>query len=183
MKASLRRGIVLAAVAALGLMVVGTASASVAPNGNARGVTTVDLNIGTIQAVVGLGLTPAPTNPGVLGIHGDDLLAAFPIVGNLKGGIIKHAGGLSLSTNDTRLTLTNYWIDTNRGVLTAYAEVNGEAVGRLPLFVLGGAPASSGCVATASLALSSQAAAALTAVFGAPNLTGADFGDACVAPR
>lgn len=184
MKESLKRGIVLAVVAALGLLIVGNAGASVAPNGKARGATTVDLNTDTIDAVVGLGLTPAPVRPGVLGMHGDDLLASFPIVGNvLKDGIVKHTGGLSLSTDDTRLTLTNYWIDTNEGVLTAYAEVNGDAVGRLPLFVLGEAPAQDGCAVTASLALSPQAAAALTAVFGAPNLTGADFGDACVAPR
>lgn len=184
MNASLKRGVVLAVVAALGLFTVGSAAASVAPMGKARGATTVELNQATIGAVVGLGLTPAPVTPGVLGTHGDHLLASFPIVGKvLKDGIVKHTGGLSLSTEDTRLTLTNYWIDTNAGVLTAYAEVNGEAVGRLPLFVLGGAPAKDGCVATASLALSPQAAEALTAVFGAPNLTGADFGDACVAPR
>lgn len=183
MKASRRRGVVLAIVAALGLFAVGSAGASIAPNGKARGSTTVDLNTDTIDAVVGLGLTPAPMSPGVLGAHGDDLLAAFPIVGNLKGGVIKHTGGLSLSTADTTLALTNYWIDTNAGVLTAYAEVNGSAVGRLPLFDLSGAPAQSGCAATASLSLTSDAAAALTAVFGAPNLTGADFGDACVAPR
>lgn len=183
MKASMKRGIVLGVVAALGLFAVGSAAASVAPTGKARGATTVDLNTDTIGAVVDLGLTPAPVHPGALGAHGDDLLASFPIVGNLSGGVIKHTGGLSLSTEDTRLTLTNYWIDTNEGVLTAYAEVDGAAVGRLPLFDLGAAPARSGCAATASLALSAEAAGALTAVFGAPNLTGADFGDACVSPR
>lgn len=185
MKATLKRTVAMALVAAIGLFTIGgIAGASVVPQGKARGATTVELNTGTIDAVIGLGLTPAPLNPGVLGTHGDHLLASFPIVGNvLKDGVVKHTGGLSLSAGGTTLTLTNYWIETGSGVLTAYAEVNGQAVGRLPLFVLGGAEPRDGCFATASLALSSQAAGALTAVFGAPNLTGADFGVACVAPR
>lgn len=185
MKAAVKRSVAIAVIAAIGLFTIGSvAGASVAPQGKARGATTVDLNTDTIGAVVGLGLTPAPVSPGVLGAHGDDLLASFPIVGNiLKDGVVKHTGGLSLSAGDTTLTLTNYWIETGSGVLTAYAEVNGDAVGRLPLFVLGAAAPQDGCFATASLALSSEAAGALTAVFGAPNLTGADFGVACVAPR
>jgi hypothetical protein len=72
-----------------------------------------------------------------------------------------------LFTDDTVLRLTNYAVDTNTGRLWASASVNGASVGRLPLFDLGVAPGSSGCAATASLALSPEAAAALTAVFGA----------------
>ena len=160
------------------------ASAAVAPRGAARGVTTVTLNQGTINAVVGLGLTPAPVSPGVLGMDGADLKAAFPIVGNMKAGLIKHTGGLSLTAGSTVLALTNYTIDTGRGVLTAMATLNGTEVGRIVLFNLGTAPSQTGCAATASLALSSDAAGALTAIFGAPDgLAGTDFGVACVAPR
>jgi len=172
------------AIAAIGLAsTAAIAGASVAPQGKARGTTTVTLNQDTIGAVVGLGLTPAPIKPGVLGTDGDDLVAAFPIVGNLKGGVIKHTGGLSLTAGDTVLTLINYAIDTNEGVLTAEAAVDGVAVGRLPLFDVGGAPTDPDCAATAQLTLSAAAAGALTAVFQAPDLTGADFGTACVAPR
>lgn len=174
-------------VAAVGLVgTFGTASAAVAPQGLARGATTVTLNQDTIGAVIGLGLTPAPVKPGVLGMSGDDLQASFPIVGNLKGGVIKHTGGLSLSTDETVLELTNYHIDLRDAenlVLTAIATVNDDEVGRITLFDLGAAASQSGCAATASLSLDAQAAGALTAVFGAPNLTGVDFGDACVAPR
>ena len=105
---------------------------------------------------------------------------------NAKGGIIKHTGGLSLSTDDTMLTLTNYFIDLRdmkNPVLTAIATVNGDTIGRIQLFDLGAAPVQAGCAATASLSLASEAAGALTMIFGAPNLTGKDFGDACVAPR
>jgi hypothetical protein len=181
-----RLGIILS-VAAVGLVgTFGTASAAVAPQGHARGATTVTLNQDTIGAVIDLGLTPGAVAPGVLGMSDDDLQAAFPIVGNLKGGVIKHTGGLSLSAGGTVLTLTNYFIDlrdAENPILTALAAVNGDEVGRVTLFDLGAAAPQSGCAATASLSLDAQAAGALTAVFGAPDLTGADFGDACVAPR
>jgi hypothetical protein len=175
--------VVLTAIAVAMFTGASIAGASVAPQGKARGATTVTLDQATIGAIVGLGLTPAPVSPGVLGTHGDDLLASFPIVGNLSGGVIKHTGGLSLSAGSTVLALTNYAIDTNEGVLTAAAAVNGDSVGRLPLFDLGSAPEKEGCLATASLSLTNEAADALTAVFGAPDLSGADLGDACVAPR
>jgi hypothetical protein len=173
----------IAAMTAIASATASVAQATVAPNGKARGVTTVTLDQGTIGAVVGLGLEPAPVGPGVLGMDGAELKAAFPIVGNMKDGQIKHTGGLTLSGGGTVLALTNYTIDTNTGVLTAAAAVNGDGVGRIPLFDLGGAASRAGCAATASLSLDEAAAGALTAIFGAPDLTGAPFGIACVAPR
>jgi hypothetical protein len=182
MRKNLARAVAVAAAATLALFATAGGASAVAPTGHARGVTTVTLNTDTIGAVVGLGLTPAPVGPGVLG--GSPLQAAFPITGAVgKGGIIKHVGGLSLTAGATQLTLTNYWIDLNRGVLTAVAAVNGTEVGRIDLFDLGPAEPQSGCAATAELTLDTAAAGALTAIFDAPNLTGADFGTACVAPR
>ncbi len=181
MRTSLTRFGTIAAVATLALSITAGSANAITPKGKARGATTVTLNSGTIGAVVGLGLTPAAVAPGVLG--GNPLQASFPIVGNSKGGVITHAGGLSLTAGSTSLALTNYNIDTNTGVLTAVAALNGSVVGRIPLFDLGSAPAQSGCAATAELTLDTAAAGALTAIFGAPDLTGADFGSACVAPR
>lgn len=180
MRKTLARLGVAASIAALTLTAAQSAQA-VTPQGKARGATTVTLNSGTIGTVVGLGLTPAAVGPAVLG--GTPLQASFPIVGNLKGGVIKHTGGLSLTAGSTVLTLTNYDIDTTKGVLTAEAAVNGADLGRVPLFDLGKADPQSGCAATAELTLDSAAAGALTTVFDAPDLTGADFGTACVAPR
>ena len=180
MRTFLKRTGIITAMAVLGAFAVGgTAGAA----GLARGSTTVTLNQDTIEAVVGLGLTPAALTPGSLGMDGEDLEAAFPIVGNLKNGVIKHTGGLSLSDGETTLYLTKYFIDTNMGVLTAKASVDGSPVGRIPLFDLESASAQPECAATAQLLLSADAAAALEAVFGAPDLTGADSGVACVAPR
>lgn len=182
MRKVLIRSAAVAATALLALSATAASASAITPTGKARGATTVTLDAGTIGAVVGLGLTPAPVGPGVLG--GSPLQASFPITGAFaKGGIVKHVGGLSLSAGGTTLSLTNYWIDLNRGVLTANAAVNGSSVGRVDLFDLGAAAPKAGCAATAELSLDSQAAGALTAVFGAPNLTGAHFGTACVAPR
>lgn len=180
MRKTLARLGVAASVAALTLTAAQTADA-LTPTGKARGATTVTLNATTIGEVVGLGLTPAAVAPGVLG--GSPLQASFPIVGNAKGGVIKHTGGLSLTAGSTTLTLTNYDIDTTKGVLTAAAAVDGDALGRVALFDLGPAPAQPGCAATAELTLDKAAAGALAAVFKAPDLTGTDFGQACVAPR
>ncbi|QGF23579.1 hypothetical protein [Raineyella fluvialis] len=188
MRTSMFRLALVAAASALALTAtVGQAQASnIAPHGAARGVTRVTLDTGTVGAVVGLGLTPAAVAPGVLG--GSPLQAAFPIVGNMKGGIVKHTGGLSLTKGGTVLTLTNYSINENTGRLTAEAAVNGTEVGRIPLFHLDNVHTNvAGCAVTADLDLSPEASAAVHDVFGldiAPQaLAGAHFGNACVAPR
>ena len=143
-----------------------------------QGYTTVALNSATIAAVEGLGLTPAALAPGTLNASIPE--ATFPIVGPVRNGIIMHVGGLSLTNGSKTLSLRNFDINTATNVLTAFASVNGSIVGRIPLFDLGAAPASLGCAATASLSLDAAAAGALTSVFGAPALAGANFGTACV---
>jgi hypothetical protein len=182
-----RIGITVAVAISAFVTNVGPSAATVAPQGLARGTTTVTLDQGTIGAVVGLGLTPAAVKPGVLGTHGGDLLAAFPVVGNMKGGVIKHTGGLSLSAGGDTLLLTNYAIDLrdeNHPVLRATATWNGDELGRITLFDLGPAPSGFSCGGVAaSLWLDAQAAGALHALFDAPDLTGAHFGTACVVPR
>jgi hypothetical protein len=182
-----RLGIAVAVAVSAFVASVGASAATVAPQGHARGTTTVTLDQGTIGAVVGLGLTPAAVKPGMLGTDGGDLLAAFPIVGNLKSGVIKHTGGLSLSAGGDVLALTNYAIDLRdprHPVLRAMATWNGDELGRIVLFDLGAAPAGFACGGVAaSLSLDAEAAGALHVLFGAPNLTGAHFGTACVVPR
>jgi hypothetical protein len=162
-------------------------TACVAPAPKVVPATTVTLNQATIGAVVNtLGLTPGAIAPGTLGASGADLLASFPIVGEIEHGIIRHRGGLSFTNGATTLALTDYVINTRRGGLFARAAVNGKGAGWIRLFDLGAAPAKPGCAATASLALDTAAAGALVAVFGLPvqpsAITGLDFGTACVVP-
>lgn len=174
-----KRVSIIAAITVLASLAVGGTAGALA-----RGTTSVDLEPATIDVVVNtLGLTPAAITPGQL----SGLEASFPIVGNAKDGVIKHVGGLSLSDGETTLKLTQYFIDTNVGQLTAVASVDGVRVGRIPLFDVTLIAPAAGCAASADLALSADAAAALDAIFDLPvepeDLTGADFGTACVAPR
>jgi len=148
--------------------------------GGNRGTTTVKLDEGTIKAVEGLGLTPSAVAPGTL----SGLTATFPIVGKIRHNIVRHKGGLALSGSGKTLALTEYTINGNTGVLTTEAELNGKDLGRVTLFDLSNVKTGQkGCAVTADLKLDEEAAGALTKVFNAPDLTGAHFGSACVAPR
>jgi hypothetical protein len=69
--------------------------------------------------------------------------ATFPIADGLLDlstgrGEIYHTGGLRLTKNNTQLKLQNFIIDTTgqTPVLTGLASVNGQVVGRIPLFNL-----------------------------------------------
>jgi hypothetical protein len=179
MRTFVKRISLVAAISVLGALALGGTAGAIA-----RGTTTVDLDPETIEVVVNdLGLLPAAVNPGKL----SGLQASFPIVGNANDGVIKHTGGLSLSDGMTTLALTKYFIDTNVGQLTAIATVDGVEVGRIPLFDVTLLAPAAGCAASASLALTSEAAEALVAVFELPvapgDLEGASFGTACVSPR
>jgi len=175
----LKRVSLVAAISVLGVFAIGGSAGA-----TARGTTSVDLEAATIDVIVNdLGLAPAAVTPGRL----SGLMASFPIVGNAKDGVIKHTGGLSLSDGPTRLALTKYFIDTKVGQLTSIATVDGVEVGRIPLFDVTLIQAAPGCAASASLALTYDAAAALDTIFDLPvapeDLDGASFGTACVSPR
>ena len=182
MRTALARLATLAAAGTAAVTLAAPVAGAVTPTGAARGVTTVTLDTATVSALEGLGVAPAPVTPAVLG--GSPLQAAFPIVGNQKAGVVKHVGGLSLTGGGETLTLTNYDIVLSGGVLTADAALNGTDLGRINLFDLASAPAGFSCSGVAAeLTLDAAAAGALSQVFGAPDLTGADIGTACVTPR
>ena len=146
----------------------------------AKGSTVVTFTEGAVDA---LGpLSPTAARPGAFGLSPSGLAVegAFPIVGNAKGGVIDHVGGLTLTDGTDILTLRNYKIDTNAGVLTANGFVNGASSAGSTSSRLQLTPAQPGCDASADLTLAPAAAGALTALFDAPDLTGAAIGTACV---
>lgn len=146
-----------------------------------------------VTADVGaLGLTP-----GVLGsasiVSGQPLTVAFPITGgalnsSLAGFILHEGSGVSLTAGGNSLSLTNFIIDTIGQRILGDAALNGTSLATdLPLFTFDLStvtPAALTNLASPSLSLlfSRQAATALTTVFGAPDLTGAQFGLAATAP-
>jgi len=179
----MKRILRIAVTSAIGLGLLASAAPTFAHGGgHHRGSTIVTIDNGTLGAIVGLGLTPSAIKPGVIAANDGTVTATFPIT-KIKHGVIKHSGGIALTNADgTRLALTRYNIKGT--TLTARAALDGKKLGRIPLFDLTNVqmPASGKCAVTADLLFTKEAAGALTAVFGAPDLTGVKFGSACVAP-
>ena len=111
-----------------------------APTG---GATSVQLAPSFVGALGSLGVTPGAVSPGRLVTRNKAVVASFPITtGEIDLGTVKaeidHAGGLSLTAGSTQVELTSFIIDLTgtSPVLTGLITVNGDLVGRAPLFDL-----------------------------------------------
>jgi hypothetical protein len=113
-------------------LAVAAVLATVAPAGAAptkKGQTVVTLDSTAAGVITGLGVTVAPT--GLSSASG--LAFTFPIVGRTGDARIQHVGGLSLTAGETVVTLSNFSIDTDSGVVSGVVD---DTV-RVPLFTLG----------------------------------------------
>lgn len=160
---------------ALAAVLTLTASLEAAPTVQpVNGSTSVALSDDFIGALGALGLTPGTVGQGSL----RGTIARFPIsggaidVGTLAAEI-GHDGGLSLSTADVEVQLFNFIIDTTgpTPVLPGLVVVNGDFLGRLPLFDLELTKAPTQrlrflILNDVNVTLSATAAAALNGVFG-----------------
>jgi hypothetical protein len=111
--------------------------------------TAVTLDSGFVKALGSLKLTPAPVGTAQISKAG---VASFPITGgNVKyytpgtespyvQGMIDHDGsGLSLTSSDKKVELTNFEVDPGKSVLTGKVTVDGKvAAESAPLFFLDG---------------------------------------------
>ena len=188
---------VIAALCAIAAMAPAAASA------NGFGYTELKLDPGTATALTsappaGFGLTPGLVGTATLSTPGNLLDGIrFPITNTLWNTIftrqIRHSGGISLTGGGTTVTLTDYtinlgWNSTLTAVVTASGAVN-ASFGRVPILKLGymGAGVSIGGgvlrIGPVTGRLTSTAASALTAAFGAPDLTGTVLGKATVNRR
>lgn len=137
------------------------------------GLTTVNLNAGTVGALTGAGIAISPTGSATL----SGLTATFPITGGFidfatGAALIAHDGsGLALRRGATDLRLENFLINTSTNLLTGRVTLGSSVTEGVPLFSIGPG---------LSLSLTSQAAGALSAAFGLPNLTGAPVGTASI---
>jgi hypothetical protein len=148
------------AVAATAIALVGAGATSAVAAPDKKGTTTVAPSAITASVLQGL------TGPARL----TDAGAVFGIVGNAKNGVIKHVGGLTVAELDpataaTSVTLSNFWIDTSTGTVSAV--VDGGA--RADVFAVG---------AGGTLTFTATASQAVT---GSGALTGAVAGIATVA--
>jgi hypothetical protein len=99
----------------------------------------------------------------------------FPITGgDTTTGIIDHAGGLSFTAGTKSAVIENFVIDLPMLSLSGEVIANGGTpMMNVPLFNIGTGN---------QLTISSSLAGDLTAVFGAPDLTGTPVGVATVSP-
>lgn len=102
------------------------------------GFTSVELSSDFVGALGALGVEASAIGPASLRRG----VAAFPIPGGgldlaTAAGDIFHNGGLALRAGATHVQLLNFVIDTQAApVLTGLVVVNGDLVGRIPLFDL-----------------------------------------------
>lgn len=87
------------------------------------GVTTLDVDPATLEALGSLGVAPGAVEPATL----DGARYSFPIVNRLRNalrtGVVRHEGGISLTAGDTTVELTDFEI--NLLERTLYGSVNG----------------------------------------------------------
>lgn len=105
----------------------------------ADGKTSVALSNDFFAALTALRVSAGAVGDGTLRSG----VASFPVTGGALDlatakGEINHSGGLFLAAGSTRVELLSFNIDTSgaRPVLTGLVTVNGDFVGRLPLFNL-----------------------------------------------
>jgi hypothetical protein len=140
-----------------------------AATGNAAtiygGTTSVALNSGTVSALTGLGFSIAPLAPATV----TGLTAVFPITGGNTTTDITHSGGLAFTDNGVTTDISAFTINLTNDTLTG--NVNGATGSSTPFFDIG-----AGDVVT----LDPTLAAALSSIYGIPNLSGATIGTATI---
>ena len=144
-----------------------TVTLTSAPTLTSLGVTASTL--GTATAMLGAGGIPVVDFP----ITGGDLSTSF-------AGTIQHNGsGLKLSAGTSSISLTDFLINTSTLLLSGGVSFGSTTLNNVPLLSL---VSSGNTAAPFNLTLTSQAAGALTAVFGVSDLTGVVLATANTAP-
>jgi hypothetical protein len=133
--------------------------------------TTVSLT--SFNTLIGLGLIPAPLGTATLNTSVTPPEITFPITGGIfdsvtSKALIEHEGsGFSLTKSATTLNLENFLIDTGISKLFGDASFGITVVPDLPIFDISD---------TLELLLTTEAAAAISAIFAVPDLTGVIIG-------
>jgi len=152
--------------------------ASAAPLILGGGTTTVDLVPGVVQTLTDAGLTVSPLGTATLA----GVTATFPITGGMidtdteMAEIFHNGSGLRFASGTEMLDLLNFVITASVTPGSESGLLTGEVLGTpgVPLFDIGPG---------LQLSLRSEAAGALTNVFGLPDLTGTVIGTAAAAPE
>ncbi len=171
----------LAAAALVAALMVAASAPAAAKLG---GKTTLAPQAATFEALAAAGVTVAPSGDASAGSKG----ISFPITGgklNLENltGKIEHSGGLTLSGHGASLTVEDFVVKVgSKSVIRASVAGGGKV--RLADLDLDKAKVRQNggkvVISNVKVLLAKRAAAALSATFGLPDLTGADLGKATV---
>ena len=170
--------------AALAVTIGALAFAASAPAATLGGKTVLAPEAATFETLANAGVTVGPTGDAGAGSSG----IAFPITGgrfnaNQVTGKIEHQGGLTFTGNGATLTLERFVVKVGaKNVIRA--EVAGGGHVRLADLDLDQAKIKQRggkiVISNVGVLLAGKAAGALSAVFGLPDLRGADLGTATV---
>jgi hypothetical protein len=174
----------------LGALVLGLTPVAAQATTIASGTTAVRVTAN----LAGLGLTPGLTGTAQADTSLGFARILFPITGgdldfSTLAGQIRHDGsGITLTSGSTVVGLGNFVIDTQASRLLADVTLNGASfASAAPILQFDLTGLSAGQITNLSspaisLRFTQAGASALTAAFGAPNLTNVEFGLAATAP-
>lgn len=173
MSITLRRAAAMTAAVAL-------AAPAAAPAKSQRSAAVLGVTSLEVTAPLGaLGLSAAPIRPATASGATFRFSIATKFKKAERSGRILHTGGITLSGGGKTLQLRNFLIRLDKGDLTAEV-ARGVRVPIVTLEIPPGTVLRRGAVGPVVARLTPEAAGALTATFGAPDLTGAELGRATI---
>ncbi len=103
----------------------------------AYGVTTLQLDPSTAEALTSLGVAPGVVAPSTAGAEGLTFPITDPLASALYTGTITHTGGITLTAGATVVDLTDFSIELGSGTLSANVSVvGGPNDGRVKILTL-----------------------------------------------
>jgi hypothetical protein len=167
-------------LAAAGVLAGTMPGAQGTPTRDREGTTRVAVAPAVVRKLDRLGLEAAPTKYSTAVPFKGTVAFRFPITAVEKNGnVIKHAGGVRISSSRDSIALKRFTIKLRKGKVGAVVLVNGARVGRTDVFNI--RPSGRPALGDVRLTLTRVAARAVNSTFGAPAFEANDtFGFATV---
>ena len=170
-------------LAAAGLVASTLPAAQATPTPDREGTTRVAVAPAVVRKLDRLNLEAAPTGHATAVPFRGTVAFRFPVEAvERNGNVIKHRGGVRVSSAHDSIALKRFTIKLGRGKVGAAVVVDGDRVGRAEVFNI--RPSGRPALGDVRLTLTHAAARAVNSTFGAPAFeTGDTFGFATVRLR
>jgi hypothetical protein len=167
-------------LAAAGVLASTMPAAQATPTRDREGTTRVAVAPAVVWKLDRLGLEAAPTKNSTAVPFRGTVAFRFPITAvERDGNIIRHAGGVRVSSSRDSIALKRFTIKLRTGKVSAVVLVNGDRVARTDVFNI--RPSGRPALGDVRLTLTHVAARAIDSTFGAPAFQANDtFGFATV---